>query len=225
MRLSYAAPAVKRLGVSNSGNIQKNTVTPTKALVTPLKNSATNSTPRTPSVRLVGSSATPVNKVGGGTTSLNSKVKTAGTTEAERLAAIGKNLIKTKVVSSGTSVQPQGVDNSALIKRITDLENQIDAKQENLEAGDGIVIDGNIISVSKEISALPETVAEMQQDISDLSDKIIAPGSSESYYTIGQTQAYLQEHYYSKQYVDQIVSQLSGANVVNQFDPSFLHQD
>ena len=212
---SYAAPAVKRLGMSNSGNIQNSNVTPSKASITPSK-SATSSMSRPASVRLVGSSVTPVAKVGG-TTSLNAKAKTAGTADTERLAAIGKNLVKTKIIS-GTSVQPQGVDNSALIKRITDLENQIDAKQENLEAGDGIIIDGNTISVSEEIAGLPEKV-------SDLNDKVDIANLSSNYYTICQTQEYLEENYYTKAYVDQIVSQLSGANVVSQFDPSFLHQN
>ena len=202
---SYAAPAVKRLGMSNSGNIQNSNVTPSKASITPSK-SATSSMSR----------PAPVAKVGG-TTSLNAKAKTAGTADTERLAAIGKNLVKTKIIS-GTSVQPQGVDNSALIKRITDLENQIDAKQENLEAGDGIIIDGNTISVSEEIAGLPEKV-------SDLNDKVDIANLSSNYYTIGQTQEYLEENYYTKAYVDQIVSQLSGANVVSQFDPSFLHQN
>ena len=60
--------------------------------------------------------------------------------------------------TSGYSPQPQGIDNSDLLKRVTDLENQIGAKQNNLEAGEGIVINGNTISVSEEIAGLPEQV-------------------------------------------------------------------
>lgn len=197
---SYAAPAVKRLGMSNSGNIQNSNVTPSKVSVTPSK-SATSSMSRPASVRLVGSSVTPVAKVGG-TTSLNAKTKTTGSVDTERLAAIGKNLIKTKPIVQPSNVQPSSAETSELLKRVETLEGKMG-----------------------QISDLPEKVAEIDTQISDLNEKVDVANLSSNYYTIGQTQEYLEQYYYTKAYVDQIVSQLTGANVVDHFDPSFLHQD
>ncbi len=186
--------------MSNSGNIQNSNVTPSKVSVTPSK-SATSSMSRPASVRLVGSSVTPVAKVGG-TTSLNAKTKTTGSVDTERLAAIGKNLIKTKPIVQPSNVQPSSAETSELLKRVETLEGKMG-----------------------QISDLPEKVAEIDTQISDLNEKVDVANLSSNYYTIGQTKDYLEQYYYTKAYVDQIVSQLTGANVVDHFDPSFLHQD
>ena len=199
VRPSCAAPAVKRLGMSNTGsNVQSNTVATPKAAT----KATTSNTQRAPSVRLVGSSAKVAPKTVGGTTSLNAKTKTTGSVDTERLAAIGKNLIKTKPIVQPSTVQPSSAETSELLKRVETLEGKMG-----------------------QISDLPEKVAEIDTQISDLNEKVDVANLSSNYYTIGQTQEYLEENYYTKAYVDQIVSQLSGANVVNQFDPSFLHQN
>ena len=217
---SYAAPTVKRLGMGNSGsNVQSNTLATPKAAAT------ATTTQRAPSVRLVGSSAGIAPKVAGAPTTLSAKAKTTGVADTERLAAIGKNLIRTKSITQQPNVQPSGVENSDLLRRVENLENKMGEKQDTLEAGNGIEFDGNIIGLTEEMAALPEKVAQIDEQISDLNDKVDIANLSSNYYTIGQTQDYLEQNYYTKAYVDSIVSQLSGANVVSQFNPSFLHQD
>ena len=108
---------------------------------------------------------------------------------------------------------------SDLTNRVVALEEQMATKQETLEPGDGIDITGNTIGVTEEIAILPAKVAEMEQRISGLTDFVDAT----KYYTIDQTKTYLQNNYYTKQYVDQIVGDLANAKVVKVFDPSFLH--
>ena len=219
---SYGAPTVKRLGMGNSGsNVQSNTLATPKAAT----KATTSNTQRAPSVRLVGSSARIAPKVAGAPTTLNAKAKTTGVADTERLAAIGKNLIRTKSMTQQSNVQPSSVENSDLLRRVENLENKMGEKQDALEAGNGIEFDGNIIGLTEEMAALPEKVTQIDEQISDLNDKVDIANLSSNYYTIGQTQEYLEENYYTKAYVDQIVSQLSGANVVSQFDPSFLHQN
>jgi predicted nuclease with TOPRIM domain len=174
---------------------------------------------------LVGSSARVAPKVAGAPTTLNAKAKTTGVADTERLAAIGKNLIRTKSMTQQSNVQPSSVENSDLLRRVENLENKMGEKQDTLEAGNGIEFDGNIIGLTEEMAALPEKVTQIDEQISDLNDKVDIANLSSNYYTIGQTQDYLEQNYYTKAYVDSIVSQLSGANVVSQFNPSFLHQN
>ena len=202
MRVSWGAPTVKKLGVSNTSAVSEGNTTASKA-VTPKKASTatTSATPRASSVRLLGTSTKSGTKSVAGTVG----TKTTGVANTERLSAIGKNLIKTKAVAGPNySGMPQtaAVENTELMKRVQNLESKIE-----------------------EISDLPETIAEIQQDIGDLNDKVDVANLSSNYYTIGQTQDYLEQNYYTKAYVDSIVSQLSGANVVSQFNPSFLHQN
>ena len=89
-----------------------------------------------------------------------------------------------------------------------------------MQSGDGIEIDGNTISLNGDAASLPERMEEIAKEIDDL----VAQFNTDDYYTIGETQEYLEENYYTKDEVDKVVSQLSNPNVVNEFDPGFLHQ-
>ena len=223
---SWAVPTVKKLGMSSSGNIQNNKLTPSKPSASAAKISTT-SDQRTPSVRLGVSYAKPTVKTVGNTKISSAKTvsgantKAANVADAERLSVIRKHLINGNVgTSSGVTPQSQSVETDNMLKRIVALEEQMLNKQEILEAGDGIVIDNKTIAVSEELGDLPEKVSEIDQKISGLDNKVDVANLAENYYDKG----YIQDNYYTKQYVDQIVSQLSGANVVDHFDPGFLHQ-
>ena len=132
--------------------------------------------------------------------------KTIKTGNADERLSVGK-YIHTTGVTSGVikpvvSTESAGVSSNDIVSlsdRISDLSTIVDGKQDILTAGDGIVIENNTISVSEDIAALPEAVDEINYNLS--------------------------QNYYTKQYVDQIISQLSGLNVVNNFDPSFLHHN
>lgn len=215
---SVAVPTVKKLGNSanNSAyNIQNNKTTQTKSLSTGQRN---------PSVRILGPSVKTTTKPISNATVIKNQTLASGTSDSARWSGLHGNLIKGigSKISQNYTPQTTGIGTSDLAQRINALEEQMTTKQTVLEPGDGITIDGNTIAVSEEITALPEKVATINQEIDNLSEKVDVANLSSNYYTIGQTQDYLQQNYYTKQYVDQIVSQLSGASIVNTFDPGFL---
>ena len=206
---AMGAPTVKRLGATNTGGTQVNNVVPPKT------------TPRASSIRTSGSYIKPKTSTNDGTTSPSIPTSTVASTGSNRLAHVRfLNGIEKKLVPGNTQ-QPTGsnTDVSDLTNRVVALEEQMATKQETLEPGDRIDITGNTIGVTEEIALLPAKVAEMEQQISGLTDFVDAT----KYYTIDQTKTYLQNNYYTKQYVDQIVGDLANAKVVKVFDPSFLH--
>ena len=206
---ALGAPTVKRLGATNTDGTQVNNV------VTPK-----TTTPRASSIRTSGSYIKPKTSTNDGTTSPSIPTSTVASTGSNRLSHVRLfNGIEKKLVPGNTQ-QPTGADTdvSDLTNRVVALEDQMATKQETLEPGDGIDITGNTIGVTEEIALLPDKVAEMEQQIGDLTDFVDVT----KYYTIDQTKTYLQSNYYTKQYVDQIVGDLANAKVVKVFDPSFL---
>jgi hypothetical protein len=144
------------------------------------------------------------------------------------LKGIGKKIAVTPSIKPSQPTQPttSGTTIPAdLEQRITNLQNDIDSKQNILTAGNGIDINGNIISLSEQMQNLPERIEEINQKTDNLTDQINNATLPQNYYTVDETEEYLQQHYYTKQYVDAIVNQLSNANVVKNFDPSFLTKD
>ncbi len=137
---------------------------------------------------------------------------TTGLIDSARTPGKHGNILKgiSTKLSANYSSQPTGnnIDVSDLEHRIAELEARMDTKQDALEFGDGINIDGNTVSLATEITDLPDNVETMAQDIEDLSEQI----SPESYYTIEETQ----------QYVQQIINQTANSDVVTDFDPSIF---
>ena len=210
---AVGAPTVKRLGATNTGGTQINNVVPPKT-----------TTSRASSIRTSGSYLSPKNvATSGANVSGTTTSTTLGSANSMRLSGLHGNIVKSissKIPSNNTT--PSGganTDVSDLTNRVATLEEQMATKQETLEPGDGIDITGNTIGVTEEIALLPGKVAEMEQQIGDLTDFVDVT----KYYTIDQTKTYLQNNYYTKQYVDQIVGDLANAKVVKVFDPSFLH--
>ena len=210
---SVAAPAVKRLGGTNTSNIQNSKVTSLK--------SPTGQ--RASSLRM-GGYAKPASKTTNGTSITGSTPKTVGSSNSMRISGLHGNIVH-GIGShlSGNHTTPSGgsggADTSELTQRVIALESQMATKQTTLESGDGIIIDGNTIGLSGEMAGVPERLDTIDQQISDLNDFV----NITNYYTIDQTQGYLQQNYYDKPTIDQIISQLPTAKIANNFDPSFLH--
>lgn len=201
-----AVPSVKKLGGTATNNIQGSI---NKGSLTKLSTASQ----RTPSVRALGLSEKPATNTTNNT--MNISAKTATSTDSMRLSGLHGNLIKgiASKISSNSSQQQGGGGNitSELEQRITNLEAEITTKQNILESGDGIIIDGTTISLSDEIASLPEEINTITQDIDDLNEKIDAVSLSEEYYT--------------KEQVNQMISQLSDMNIVDTFVPEeFLKQ-
>ncbi len=209
---SVAAPSVKKLGGTIVGNFKSGTPTTINT--------------RAPSLRTINSTTKSASLSNNSKSNTKPSPKTSSSVDSARLPGLHGNLIKGmgSKLSANYASPTNGGGTSDLAQRIDNLEKEIISKQETLESGNGISINGTTISLSEEIASLPERLEEINKEIEDLDEKIDAAGLSGDYYTIDETQAYLQQNYYTKPYLDQIISQLSNANVVDQFDPSFLHQ-
>lgn len=204
---SVAVPTVRKLGVSANNNVHSNIQ---NSSTTPVKTSTAMK--RAPSVRMLGSSAKTTTKSVSNVKSVKNATSASEITDSSRLSGLHGNLIKGigSKLSQNYTPQTSGISTSDLEQRVNALEEEMTTKQEVLQPGDGLVIDGKTIGLSEEIATLPEQIEEINQKIADLNTEI----STDNYYTIGETQTYVQ----------QIVSQLANANVVKQFDPTFLHQ-
>lgn len=212
---SVAAPTVKKLGDAISSNTLGTT---NKQTMTKL--STTNQ--KTPSVRALSLSTKPTSSTAKGTNLIKTTSQTMGSGNSGRTPGLHGNLIKgiSSKLSSNYTSPTNGGATSDLTQRITDLESEMATKQDILEPGNGISVDGNIISLSDEMATLPEKMEKLAKDFDELNKQF----DTDNYYTVDETQEYLQRHYYTKQYVDEIIGQLSGMNVVDHFDPGFLTQ-
>lgn len=203
-----AAPTVKKLGgVDSSTFLDKDT-----QVRTPILNQ------RAPSLRLSG-------PTGKSTTKTNNNIKTTSkttnTADSARLPGLHGNLMKgisSKLVAN-KDAQPSDDKTSGLTQRIIDLEADMATKQETLEPGDGIDINGATIRLTEDITNLPDRIDTISQDIDDLNEKIEAAGLYGEYYTKEQ----IDTGYYNKAYLDPILSQITNAKVAKDFDPGFLH--
>ena len=202
-----AAPTVKKLGgVDSSTFLDKDT-----QVRTPILNQ------RAPSLRL-SSATTKSSTITGGTKTAS---KSQNATDSARLPGLHGNLMKgisSKLVAN-KDAQPSGDKTSGLTQRIIDLEADMATKQETLEPGDGIDINGAMIRLTEDITNLPDRIDTISQDIDDLNEKIEAAGLYGEYYTKEQ----IDTGYYNKAYLDPILSQITNAKVAKDFDPGFLH--
>ncbi len=202
-----AAPTVKKLGgVASSTFLDKDTQIRTPIL-----------SQRAPSLRLSGAT-TKSSTVTGGTKPAS---KSQNAAESARLPGLHGNILKGlgSKLSANNQSSSGGKDNSELLQRIIDLEADMATKQETLEPGDGIDINGATIRLTEDITNLPDRIDTISQDIDDLNEKIEAAGLDGEYYTKEQ----IDTGYYNKAYLDPILSQITNAKVAKDFDPSFLH--
>ena len=154
---AVAAPTVKRLGgtstYSSTSNITSGKVADTQKLS------------RASSVRSVSANIKPV------TITKNVSEKTDSNITTSRLS-IGKYL-HNKGVASGV-IKPN--DSSAIIQsdtitnltdRVVQLENQMDEKQQVLSAGNGIIIENDVISVDVAVNDLPDKVETITEQLDE----------------------------------------------------------
>lgn len=185
-----AAPTVKKIGLTlNSNNDIPSSTTNTKA--SPIKLSNTG----TVSLSVPGSGAKLDSTINNDTTIVGATQKTTDYVDSARLPGLHGNFIKgiSTKLSSNYASPANNTGSSDLTQRVHYLEEELATKQGMLESGNGISIDGKTISLSAEMVALPERLEEINQEIGNLNEKIGTPGVSENYYTIDQTQEYVQQ--------------------------------
>ncbi len=88
----------------------------------------------------------------------------------------------TNNISGGAPKPENNSDNAddinALSDRISELDTNINKKQDALTPGDGIKIENNTISLSDEMAGLPEKVDDISQEMATLNDRVdIATGT------------------------------------------------
>lgn len=197
-RPSMSAPTIKKIGDATSSNLQNKDT----QVRLPLANQ------RAPSLRLSGATTKTASKLSDNKNGVETSYKPANAADSARLSGLHGNLFKGlgSKISSSVSSQPGGGDSVApdLMQRVIDLEAAMVTKQENLEAGNGISITGNTISLSDEMATFPEKIEELTKEIDELNEQVNT------------------ENYYTKEEIDQMVSQPTYTNVVNNFDPGFL---
>ena len=159
---AVAVPTVKRLGTSNSYSGTTN--------ISSVKTSGAR-TSRAPSMRSVSSNKNPVTITKTVSTKANDNVTTS------RLA-VGKYLhnkgVESGVIKPATSsAEIQSDDITNLTNRVVQLENKIDEKQQELSAGDGIIIENDVISVDSAIHVLPDKVDAIEETIGDASSGLV----------------------------------------------------
>lgn len=193
---SVAVPTVRKLGVSANNNVQSNIQ---NGRISQTKSSTAGN--RAPSVRLLGSSAKTTSKAINNAKSIKATSTTTNSTDSSRLSGLHGNLVKgigTKI-AQGYTPSTSGIGTSELEQRVNALEEEMIIK-----SGDGLIIDGNKIILSEEIKDLPEQVAEINQKVEELNEKFDSA------------------NYATESYVQEIVSQLTNAKIVNHFDSGFL---
>ena len=188
---SGAVPTVNKFSSPVNNNIHNNILT---SKTTPIKSSTVGT------LSVSGSGLNSVNKTDTKTTNgvnvLSSTPTLEDSVDSVRIPGLHSNFIKSigaKLSSNYTQQPSNNVGTADLTQRIIDLEEDIAKKQEMLESGNGISIDGKTISLSQEIVTLPERLDEIDQEINSLNKKIESPGNPENYYTIGETQEYVQQ--------------------------------
>ena len=156
----FAAPSVKVLG-QKSANVSTGTSVNTTARASNMSNKAntTSQLSRVSSVRNTGTM--PVRTVSAN----NAKVATPSSAQPASRISIGKYIHGTGVASGtikpttgGGSAAPASSDLVALSDRIQAVELALEEKQDKLEAGVGIDIDGKVIGVSESLQDLSSKV-------------------------------------------------------------------
>jgi len=216
---SGAVPTVNKFSSPVNNNIHNNILT---SKTNPLKTSTIGT------LSVSGASLNSANKTESKTTGVN-VLSSAPTLEdsmdSTRIPGLHSNFIKgisAKLSSNYTQQPSNNVGNSDLTQRIIDLEEDIAKKQEILESGNGISIDGKTISLSQEIVTLPERLDEIDQEIDSLNKKIESPGAPENYYTIGETQEYVQQAVSNipgnETIYDSVAKEYKRITIVNEFN-------
>ena len=168
---AVAAPTVKRLGAQSSY--------PSNTTVSPSKATGKSNVSRAASVR---------SNVNTGKTATITKVNSqndSNNATTSRLT-VGK-YIHNKGVASGL-IRPNGSGTPSgqsdeitnLTDRVIQLENKVETKQEQLYAGDGIIIENNTISVDPSVQELPGRIADIEDE---LDEKVDIDNLSSNYYT------------------------------------------
>lgn len=97
-------------------------------------------------------------------------------------AGVQSNVIK-PAVSNGAA--PSSDDFLNLKDKVQKLETEVALKQDALQAGDGIVIEGGVLSLSQDVDGLADSVDSLQKQLDDVAN---------NYYTKTELTQILDEH-------------------------------
>lgn len=163
---AIAAPSVRVLGQKTAGS--GNTVQTVKRV-------DANQLSRAASVRNTGTVVKPVSITKNTVTKTTTENKVPS--ESAARLSIGKYIHSTGVKNgvikpngSASGVSPSSGDVVVLTERIDDIDARVEAKQDRLEAGDGIVISDNVISVDTSVGDLSGRVDTLEEQVSGKAD-------------------------------------------------------
>ena len=199
-----AAPSVRLLG-TNTAQLSGKSVTPTNTIPSQgATSSARVGTIRPKSVSSVTTSG--VNRV----------IKPSTVSSDESRLSIGK-YIHNAGVTSGV-IQPAGAAASpssgatvassefiSLVDRVSDLEGEIETKQDIFEAGNGLIMENGVIDIESAIYNLPEQVADLQTQIDN---KTSAESLVET----------LSDYYYTKDEISDVLDEEIGSDINTIYD-------
>lgn len=168
-----AAPSVKRLG-TNTVRIGANTPT--------VKSQTTTTTAAPQRLSTVRKNVAPVAPVAVNKTVSAATPDTDDATQAR--LSLGKYIHSTGVatgnIKPSTTPTISSSDFINLTDRVTNLESNVDLKQDAISAGDGLVMDNDTIGLNPEYVQIPERIDSLQTQIDT---KVSASELNDNYYT------------------------------------------
>ena len=177
-----AAPSVKVLGTKKSGGNGANTTLNLNS------QSAKKSVPvsRLGSVKSSNlSNLKPVNKVA--TTSVGSGGSATNRLSIGKYIHAGNGVVKTNVPNVATSSD----DFLSLKDKVQQLEAEVALKQNTLQAGDGVVIEDNVLSLSQDVNGLVADVNSLKTQMDGKADLL---NVTNNYYTKSEVTDLLSAH-------------------------------
>ena len=196
---AYAVPSVKMLGTNparvgvNSATVKQNTPTKTNTVSTPQRLGSIRAQTAT-----TGTLSNRVSSASGSSDSNRLGFKVAPYIQSGNAVNIKPN--------QAPAINPAPADVSGLEDRIISLEDAMPTKQNELAAGEGIVLDNNTISVDEGFAELPNRVNALSDDIDGLAAEM---GNKLS----GEDLDEFATGYYTKAEIDAKVQDISAGDV------------
>ena len=203
---AYAVPSVKMLGTNparvgvNSATVKQNTPTKTNTVSTPQRLGSIRAQTAT-----TGTLSNRVSSASGSSDSNRLGFKVAPYIQSGNAVNIKPNQ------APAINPTPSPADVSGLEDRIISLEDAMPTKQNELAAGEGIVLDNNTISVDEGFAELPNRVNALSDDIDGLAAEI---GNKLS----GEDLDEFATGYYTKAEIDAKVQDISAGDVSGLLD-------
>ena len=181
-----AAPSVKMLGTKKSGSGEANST---------LKLSSQTSKKTVPVSRL--GSVKVTNLQNSKTVNKVATVKTGGGNDANNRLSVGKYIhtggIQSNLIKPATQTVPvvSSDDFLNLQDRVQRVETELSMKQNALQAGDGVIIEDNVLSLSQDVNGLVADVNSLKTQMDGKADLL---NVTNNYYTKSEVTDLLNAH-------------------------------